>query len=100
MAVFGQFVGMGFEKTRDLGFDGLGEQGSGALPQHLGQRIAKLSWLSQLDDIILKHGVSLLRWRSGGLDTPMIRRLSPTPSPTSAHSSASRNFGRWTQIRP
>jgi hypothetical protein len=43
MAVFGQFVGMGFEKTRDLGFDGLGEQGSGALPQHLGQRIAKLS---------------------------------------------------------
>ncbi len=30
------------EKTRDLGFHGLGEQGSCALPQHLGQCIAKL----------------------------------------------------------
>lgn len=88
MAVFNQFVSMRFKKTRDLGFDGLGEQGSCTLPQHLGQRIAKLSRLSQLDDIILNHGVSLLRWRSGGLDTPMIRRLSPAPSPTSAHSSS------------
>jgi hypothetical protein len=76
VAVFGQFIGMRFENTRDLSFDGLGEQGLCALPQHLGQRITNLFWLSQLDDIILGHGVSLLRWRSGGLDTPMIRRLS------------------------
>jgi len=52
MAIFGQFVSMRIEKTRNLCFNGLGEQGSCALPQHLGQRIAKLSWLSQLDDII------------------------------------------------
>jgi hypothetical protein len=87
MSVFGQFADMRFEKTRELRFDGLGEQGSCALPQHLGQHIAKLSWLGRLDDMILEHRVSLLRWRSGGLETPMIRRLSLTPSPTSTHSS-------------
>jgi len=31
IAVCGQFIGMQFEKTRDLGFNGLGEQGSCAL---------------------------------------------------------------------
>ena len=45
-----------------------GEQGSGALPQYLGQRIAKLSWLGQLADMILG-----------------------TPSLTSAHSSRTRS---------
>ena len=54
VAVCSQFIGMRFEKTRDLGFNGLGEQGSCALPQHLGQRIAKLSWLSQVNDSIWK----------------------------------------------
>ena len=38
----------------------------------------KACWLDQLDDIILDHGVSLLRWRSGGSNTPTIRRLNPS----------------------
>ena len=89
MAILGQLVSVRFKKTRDFGFDSLSEEAPCALPQHSGQRIGKLSWLSQFDDIILGDGVSLLQWRSGGLDTPMIRRLSPSPSPTSAYSSDS-----------
>jgi hypothetical protein len=70
VAILGQLVGVRFKKTRDFGFDSLGEEAPCALPQHRGQRIAKLFWPSQFDNIILGQGVSLLRWRSGGLDTP------------------------------
>src|SRR5262249_28516871 len=42
--------------------------------QNLGQRIGKSSWLRELQNISLSHGVSLLCWRSGGVehlhDTP------------------------------
>jgi len=41
--------------------------------------------LKQLDDVSIGHGVSLLCWRSGGTNTPTIRRLHPvSPSPTFA----------------
>src|SRR5262249_4775041 len=57
--------------------------------QNLGQRIGKSSWLRELQNISLSHGVSLLCWRSGGVehlhDTPPYPF---TPSPTFAHSSA------------
>jgi hypothetical protein len=47
-------------------------------------------WLRQLDDIILGHGVSLLQWRSGGVEHPHDTPPYPfTPSPTSAHNSHS-----------
>ena len=46
------------------------------------------SWLNQSDDVIVGHGVSLLRWRSGGVKHP--HDMPPSrfpPSPTSGHSS-------------
>src|SRR5262249_35963145 len=53
-----------------------------------GQRIGKSSWLRELENISLSHGVSLLRWRSGGLEHPHDTPPYPfTPSPTFAHSS-------------
>src|SRR4051812_35070263 len=77
-AVFGLSVGMAAEEGCDLGLDSLRQQGSRALAQNFGQRVGELCWLDQLDDIILGHGVSLLRWRSGGSNTPTIRRLNPS----------------------
>src|SRR5262249_34564778 len=50
--------------------------------------IGKSSWLRELENISLSHGVSLLRWRSGGLEHPHDTPPYPfTPSPTFAHSS-------------
>src|SRR4051794_34261771 len=77
-AVFGLSVGMAAEEGGDLGLDGLRQQGSRALAQNFGERVGELCWLDQLDDSILAHGVSLLRWRSGGSNTPTIRRLNPS----------------------
>src|ERR1019366_9163958 len=52
-------------------------------PAHL-----DVSWLNQLDDVIFGHGISLLRWRSGGVkhphDMPPFRF---PPSPTLGDSS-------------
>src|SRR3954453_20696343 len=77
-AVFGVLVGMAAEEGCDLRLDGLRQQGSGALAQNFGQRIGEGFWLNQLGNIILGHGVSLLWWRSGGSNTPTIRRLNPS----------------------
>ena len=55
------------------------QQGPGAAAQHLGQRIGKRRWLAKLQNGIVTHGVSLLRWRSGGSITPTIRRHNPSP---------------------
>src|SRR5258706_6986122 len=72
-----------------LGLDRLGQQGARSVAQHLGKRVGERPWLKQLDDVSIGHGVSLLCWRSGGSNTPTIRRLLPVrPSPTFAHSSA------------
>src|ERR1700736_5624123 len=40
------------------------------LAQHLGQRIGKISWLGEVENISVGHGVSLLCWRSGGVEPP------------------------------
>src|SRR5216683_1720068 len=52
------------------------------------QRFLEVPWLGELDDVTVGHGVSLLHWRSGGVehhhDTPP---YPVTPSPTSSHSS-------------
>src|SRR3954466_13512682 len=77
-AVFGLSVGVAAEEGCDLRLDGLRQQGSGALAQNFGERIGELGWLNQLGNIILGHGISLLRWRSGGSNTPTIRRLIPS----------------------
>ena len=77
-AVFGVLVGVAAEEGCDLGLDGLRQQRSRALAQNFGERVGEGFWLNQLGNIILGHGVSLLWWRSGGSNTPMIRRLIPS----------------------
>src|SRR5882762_10523211 len=79
------------EEFGHLGLDRLGQQGARSVAQHLGKRVGERPWLKQLDDVSIGHGVSLLCWRSGGSNTPTIRRLLPVrPSPTFAHSSRRR----------
>ena len=77
-AVVSQIVGMPAEQGRNLGFDGLRQQRAGAVAQNIGQRIGKSSWLAELENISLGHGVSLLRWRSGGVKHP--HDTPPNPS--------------------
>jgi ATP-dependent DNA ligase len=48
----------------------LARRPDGIVAQNLGQRIGKSSWLGELEDVSVGHGVSLLRWRSGRLRTP------------------------------
>jgi hypothetical protein len=69
-AVLGQLVSMTGEQGCDLGFNRLRQQRSSAVAQHLGQWIGKSSWLAELENLSLGHGVSLLRWRSGGIEHP------------------------------
>src|SRR6266851_1831633 len=81
-------IGMLAEKVRDLGLDRLGQQSTRPIAQDFGELIADVSWLNQLDDVIFGHGISLLRWRSGGVkhphDMPPFRF---PPSPTFSDSS-------------
>ena len=88
-AIIGKLVGMAAEQARNLGLNRLRQKRSRAVAQNLGQRIGKSSWLRELENISLSHGVSLLRWRSGGLEHPHDTPPYPlTPSPTFAHSSS------------
>ena len=94
-AFFGARLGVAIKERRHLRLDRPRQQGPGAAAQHLGQRIRKRRWLGKLQNVIVTHGVSLLRWRSGGSITPTIRRLNPSPpSPTSGHSSPLRHARR------
>ena len=74
-AIRGRAIGVAGEKIRHLGLDRLREQRTRALTQNVGERIGKGPWLGKLENVSLGHGVSLLRWRSGGSNTPTIRRL-------------------------
>src|SRR5690242_3102777 len=66
----------------------LRQQRSGTVAQHLRQRIDKTSWLGKLENVSLGHGVSLLCWRSGGVEHPHDTPPYPfTPSRTFDHSS-------------
>src|SRR5262249_24894555 len=87
-AILGQLVGVATEKGCDLGLDGLRQQRSRAVAQNLSQRIGKSSWLGELENVSVGHGVSLLQWRSGGVEHPHDTPPYPfMPSPTFAHSS-------------
>src|ERR1700758_3462980 len=80
------------EQGGNLSLDRLRQQRSCAAAQHLRQRIGKSSWLGQLENVSLGHGVSLLRWRSGGVEHPHDTPPYPLmPSPTFAHSSSSKD---------
>src|SRR3984893_4672390 len=89
LARLGLEIGMLCEKLSNLRFDGLGQQRTRAAAQDLCEGISKGPWLGELDDVTFQHGVSLLYWRSGGVehhhDTPP---YPVTPSPTSGHSSS------------
>src|SRR3954449_12371604 len=58
------------------------------MTQDFGEVVVDDSWLNQLEDVIFGHGISLLRWRSGGVkhphDMPPFRF---PPSPTFSDSS-------------
>src|SRR5712672_2891582 len=71
------------EKVCDLGLDRLGEKGTCPVAQDFCELIVEDSWLNQPDDVIVGHGISLLRWRSGGLKLPHDMppsRFPPSPS--------------------
>src|SRR3954451_3613672 len=76
------------EKFGHFCLNRLRQQGTRSVAQQLGERVSKRPWLKQLDHGSIGHGVSLLCWRSGGANTPTIRRLLPIrPSPTFANTS-------------
>lgn len=88
VAVLGFQIGMLAEKVRDLGLDRLGEKGTCPVAQDFCELIVEDSWLNQMDDVIVGHGISLLQWRSGGVKHP--HDMPPSrfpPSPTSGDSS-------------
>jgi hypothetical protein len=86
VAVLGLQIGMLAEKVCNLGLDRMGEQGTRSIAQDFGELILDVSWLNQLDDVIFGHGISLLRWRSGGVKPPPRYAAFPIPTVT--------NFGR------
>src|SRR5205823_14744469 len=73
-SIVGELVGVSLEKPGHLRRDGLGQKRAGTAAQHLSQRVGKRAWLGKLENITVGHGVSLLQWRSGGDNTPTIRR--------------------------
>src|SRR4029453_4313942 len=75
-------IGMPAEKVRDLGLDRLGQQSTRPIAQDFGELIVDVSWLNQLDDVIFGHGISLLRWRSGGVKHPPRYAALPIPAVT------------------
>src|SRR4029079_2303260 len=88
--------GIPAEQGCDFGFDSLRQQRSRTVAQHLGQRIDKTAWLGKLENVSLGTGVSLLCWRSGGVEHPHDTPPYPfTPSPTFAHSSSAAEAGHF-----
>src|SRR6476659_9276482 len=89
------------EKVCNLGLYRLGEQGTRPVAQDFSELILDVSWLNQLDDVIFGHGISLLRWRSGGVkhphDMPPFRF---PPSPTLGDSSRRPRTGSNSSILP
>src|SRR6516165_9505492 len=89
MARLGLEIRMLCEKLSNLRLDRLSQQRTRAAAQDLCQGVGEDPWLGELDDVIVGHGVSLLHWRSGGVehhhDTPP---YPVSPSPTSGHNSA------------
>jgi hypothetical protein len=87
-AVSGALVGVRGEKAGHLGFYGLGEQRSRATPQNLRQSIGKCPWLNELENVSVGHSVSLLQWRSGGVEHSHDTLPYPLMPPTSVNSSS------------
>src|SRR5262249_37977793 len=76
------------QKLGHLSLDRPRQQVASATAQDFGELILEGPWLNQLDNVIVRHGISLLRWRSEVVKQP--HDMPPSrfvPSPTSAHSS-------------
>src|SRR6266576_1373296 len=87
LAFLCQKVRMPVEEIGNLGLDGTRQKLPRTTAQNFRQRIFKCTWLGELNDIILGHGVSSFngKWRlEHPHDTPPHL---VTPSPTFAHSS-------------
>jgi len=81
-------IGMAGEELGDLGLDRLRQQATRPAAQDLGEPVLECSWLNQTDNVIVGHGISLLRWRSEVVKQP--HDMPPSrfdPSPTSGDSS-------------
>ena len=88
-AAVGLQIGGRGQKLGYFRFDRLGQKRPRAIAQNLAQPVGQNPWLNQFDNFIVGHGISLLRWRNGGSNTPTICRLPQfTPSPTFGHSSS------------
>src|SRR5262249_10305430 len=73
-----------------------------SIAQDLAKAIFESSWLYQLDDIILGHGISLLRWRSGGVEHPHDMppsRFTPSPTPGDSSKAADRRHSSGSAAR-
>ena len=87
-AVVGLQIGGRGQKLGHFRFDRLGQKRPRPIAQNLGQPVGQNLWLNQFDNVIVGHGISLFRWRSGGSNAPTICRLPQfTPSPTFGNSS-------------
>src|SRR5262245_16811547 len=93
-------ISISVQEIGNLGLDRMREKRMRSIPQDFGELIGECSWLNQLRDGIVRHGISLLQWRSGGVKHP--HDMPPyrfTPSPTFAHSSL-QSPGRQSAERP
>ena len=66
---------MAGDKSGNLALDRLGQNGAGPVAQNFGEMILENSWLDKLEDIMVRHGISTHRWRSGGVKPPTICRI-------------------------
>src|SRR5262245_25599615 len=76
------------EELGHFGLDRLRQEIARPTAQDFGELIREGPWLNQLDNVIVRHGISLLRWRSEVVKQP--HDMPPfrfAPSPTSALSS-------------
>src|SRR4051794_33191880 len=88
-ARLGLEIGMSMQEITDLRLNGLCQQGTCPAAQNLGGRIREGPWLRKLENVTVDHGVSLLRWRTGGVEHPHDTPPYPLmPSPTFALSSS------------
>jgi hypothetical protein len=54
-----------------------------AIAEDFCERVRERPWLDELDDGFFGLGISLLRWKSRGVEAPPISRLHPfIPSPS------------------
>jgi hypothetical protein len=73
-AILGGQVGMGDKEIGNVGFNGLSQELASTRAQNIGQQILEFPWLTQGNNGIVGHGVSLLLGDVVGFVTATIRR--------------------------